>query len=71
MSADETRSTIPPEKWIPHPVSDHADLDRPDPAYGDGLSGDAKKEYDAAVAARTSTTEKPKRRRSRRKKPSA
>lgn len=25
---------IPPEQWIPHPVSDHSDLDRPEPVYG-------------------------------------
>ena len=68
--ADEPR-LIPPENWIQHPVSDHGDLDRPEPSYGEGLSGDAKAEYDAAVAAQKPKDEpkvepKPKARRRRR-----
>ena len=46
MSANE--HTIPASQWIPHPVSDHGDMERPEPTYGEGLTGDAKKEYDAA-----------------------
>jgi hypothetical protein len=27
------REEVPPEKWITMPVSDHGDLDRPEPGY--------------------------------------
>lgn len=48
MAADESRSTIPPEAWIPHPVSDHGDLDRPEPGYYRDLTAEQKAEWDAA-----------------------
>lgn len=63
--ADETGTGKPVEEWIQHPVSDSADyLDRPAPIYGDSLSGEAKKEYDAAIAARTPAPKAPPKKRS-------
>jgi hypothetical protein len=38
---------ISPEKWITHPVSDHGDLERPDPKYADDLSPEERAEFDA------------------------
>jgi hypothetical protein len=70
MTDDASRELIPPERWIPHPVSDHGDLDRPEPVYGDSLTGDAKAEFDAAVAVREKAAKPPaKRRRPRRRAP--
>lgn len=61
---------VPVEDWIPHPVSDSAEyLSRPDPVYGDGLTGDAKAEFDAALAEREKRIagHKPRARRSKRR----
>jgi hypothetical protein len=44
-------ATVPIEEWIPHPVSDHGDLDRPVPVYGcDDLEGAEKEACEAALA---------------------
>lgn len=49
---EATAEPIPVEKWIPHPVSDHGDLDRPAPAYADALAPNARAEYESALIER-------------------
>lgn len=75
-SAEPTGDAVPVQDWIPHPVSDSADyLDGEPPLYGDSLTGEAKADFDAAIAAREgekptpSPKPKPQRRSRRKKKP--
>lgn len=51
-AGDAQKESVPVEKWIPHPVSDHSDLDRPPPMYADDLDPNARAEFDAALSDR-------------------
>lgn len=57
-----------PDQWIPHPASDHGDLDIEEPLYGDSLTGEAKAEFDAAVKDQRPPAKLPVGRRTRRRK---
>lgn len=57
QQGDAQSGTIPVERWISHPVSDHSDLDRPAPLYVEGLTANERAEFEQGLVAKKKQAE--------------